>query len=99
MKIIGKMPANLSKQERGELIKKIKVIRKYIDRAGQDENTCILLAWLSGMEKEINAGKAGFVFGEYRKALDEMLEAYTPALNGKKPLSKNVYEDCRGGAK
>ncbi|MDR1316350.1 MAG: hypothetical protein LBK13_05705 [Spirochaetales bacterium] len=93
------MSANVSKQECRELTKKINLIRKYIARAGQDENTCILLTWLSGMEKEINTGEAASVFGEYRKALDEILETYTPVLNGKKPLSKNVYKDCRGSAK
>jgi adenine-specific DNA-methyltransferase len=74
------MSTNLSKQKRQNLTSKIKAIHKYIASAKQDENTRNLLAFLSELEKEINAKKFGLVFEENREAIDETLETYTPVL-------------------
>ena len=44
--------ANISKQRRDDLIKKIGEIRKYISSAPQDENTGNLLTYLSELEND-----------------------------------------------
>jgi len=77
---------NVSKQKRKDLAEKIKKIYKYIAKLPQDENTCNLLAWLSEIEKEINAKKFGLVFEEHREAIDEDLETHIPVLTENKKL-------------
>ena len=80
------MSTNVSKQKRKDLAEKIKKIYKYIAKLPQDENTCNLLAWLSEIEKEINAKKFGLVFEEHREAIDEDLETHIPVLTENKKL-------------
>jgi adenine-specific DNA-methyltransferase len=80
------MSTNISKQKRKDLTDKIKAIHKYIATAKQDENTRNMLAWLSEIEKEINAKKFGLVFEEHREAIDETLETHTPVLTENKKL-------------
>jgi adenine-specific DNA-methyltransferase len=80
------MSTNISKQKRKDLTDKIKAVHKYIASAKQDENTRNMLAWLSEIEKEINARKFGLVFEEHREAIDETLETHTPVLTENKKL-------------
>ncbi|MDR0639740.1 MAG: hypothetical protein LBG27_12720, partial [Spirochaetaceae bacterium] len=80
------MSTNISKQKRKDLTDKIKAIHKYIAAAKQDENTRNMLAWLSEIEKEINAKKFGLVFEEHREAIDETLETHTPVLSENRKL-------------
>jgi adenine-specific DNA-methyltransferase len=80
------LSTNVSRQKRKELTEKIKEIHKYIATAKQDENTRNLIAWLSEIEKEINARKFGLVFEEHREAIDETLETHTPVLTENKKL-------------
>jgi adenine-specific DNA-methyltransferase len=80
------MSTNISKQKRKDLTDKIKKIHKYIAGAKPDENTANLLAWLSEIEKEINAKKFGLVFEEHHETIDETLETHTPVLTENKKL-------------
>ncbi|MDR2408280.1 MAG: site-specific DNA-methyltransferase, partial [Bacteroidales bacterium] len=80
------MSTNVSKQKRKELTEKVKAIHKYIAATKQDENTRNMLAWLSDIEKEINAKKFGLAFEEHREAIDETLETHTPVLSENKKL-------------
>ena len=74
------MSTNVSKQEREDLLAKIKAIRTYIATAPQDENTANLLAYLSELEKDVGAKKYGLVFEEHREEIDEVLATHTPVL-------------------
>lgn len=75
------MSTNVSKQKREDLLAKIKLIRTYIATAPQDENTANLLAYLSELEKDIDAKKYGLVFEEHREEIDEVLASHTPVLS------------------
>ncbi len=75
------MSINVSKQKREDLLAKIKLIRTYIATAPQDENTANLLAYLSELEKDIDAKKYGLVFEEHREEIDEVLASHTPVLS------------------
>lgn len=74
------MSTNVSKQKREDLLAKIKAIRTYIATAPQDENTANLLAYLSELEKDVEAKKYGLVFEEHREEIDEVLATHTPVL-------------------
>jgi len=74
------MSSNISKQKRADLGNKIKEIRTYIARAGQDENTGNLLLYLSELEKEVQSKKYGIVFEKHSETIDEVLETHTPVL-------------------
>lgn len=74
------MSTNVSKQKREDLLAKIKAIRTYIVTAPQDENTANLLAYLSELEKDVEAKKYGLVFEEHREEIDEVLATHTPVL-------------------
>ena len=78
--------ANISKQRRDDLIKKIGEIRKYISSAPQDENTGNLLTYLSELENDINGKKYGLIFEEHREEIDEVLDTHTPVLSEDKKL-------------
>lgn len=74
------MSTNVSKQKREDLLAKINAIRTYIATAPQDENTANLLAYLSELEKDVEAKKYGLVFEEHREEIDEVLATHTPVL-------------------
>jgi adenine-specific DNA-methyltransferase len=80
------MSTNISKQKRDDLIAKIGSIRTYIAAAPQDENTGVLLVYLSELEKEVKAKKYGLVFEEHREGIDEMLATHTPVMTEEKDL-------------
>lgn len=77
---------NISKQNREDLLGKIKEIRTYIASAPQDENTGNLLKYLSEIEKDINGQKYGLVFEEHREDIDVVLDTYTPVLTEQEEL-------------
>lgn len=80
------MSTNLSKQQREDLLNKIKEIRAFISAAPQDENTGNLLSYLSDLEKDVNGKKYGLVFEEHREEIDEVLDTHTPVLTEEKDL-------------
>lgn len=77
---------NISKQNREDLLKKIKEIRTYIASAPQDENTGNLLKYLSEIEKDVNGQKYGLVFEEHREDIDVVLDTHTPVLTEQEEL-------------
>ena len=77
---------NISKQNREDLLGKIKEIRTYIASAPQDENTGNLLRYLSEIEKDVNGHKYGLVFEEHREDIDVVLDTYTPVLTEQEEL-------------
>ena len=56
------MSTNISKQQREDLLNKIKAIRAFISAAPQDEKTGNLLSYLSDHEKYVNCKKYCIVF-------------------------------------
>lgn len=80
------MSTNISKQQREDLLNKIKAIRAFISAAPQDENTGNLLSYLSDLEKDVNGKKYGLVFEEHREEIDEVLDTHTPVLTEDKDL-------------
>ena len=80
------MSTNISKQNREDLLSKIKEIRTFISNASQDENTWKLLSYLSDLEKDVNGKKYGLVFEEHREEIDEVLDTHTPVLTENKDL-------------
>lgn len=77
---------NISKQNREDLLGKIKEIRTYIASAPQDENTGNLLKYLSEIEKDVNGQKYGLVFEEHREDIDVVLDTHTPVLTEQEEL-------------
>ena len=77
---------NISKQNREDLLGKIKEIRTYIASAPQDENTGNLLRYLSEIEKDVNGQKYGLVFEEHREDIDVVLDTHTPVLTEQEEL-------------
>ena len=80
------MTTNISKIKREQLAEKISVLRGYIERCPQDENTENLLQYISEIEKDIKGKKYGLVFEEHREALDETLETHLPVLTEEESL-------------
>lgn len=80
------MSTNMSKKKREELINKIKLIRSFIAKAYQDENTGNLLTYLNELEKEVKGKKYGLVFEEHRESIDDVLETHIPVLEEQKNL-------------
>lgn len=75
------MSTNISKQNRENLINKIKEIRDFIVAAPQDENTGNLLSYLSDLEKDVNGKKYGLVYEVHREKIDEVLDTNIPVLS------------------
>lgn len=80
------MSTNISKQNRENLINKIKEIRDFIIAAPQDENTGNLLSYLSDLEKDVNGKKYGLVYEVHREKIDEVLDTNIPVLSEEKDL-------------
>ena len=80
------MSTNISKQNRENLINKIKEIRDFIVAAPQDENTGNLLSYLSDLEKDVNGKKYGLVYEVHREKIDEVLDTNIPVLSEEKDL-------------
>ena len=80
------MSTNISKQNRENLINKIKEIRDFIVAVPQDENTGNLLSYLSDLEKDVNGKKYGLVYEVHREKIDEVLDTNIPVLSEEKDL-------------
>lgn len=72
--------ANISKQRREELIRKINEIKNAIHLMCEDINKQTLVQYLSDLESEIKSKKYGLVYEEHKECIDEILENNTPVL-------------------
>lgn len=83
------MSTNISKEKRDNLINKIEAIRTYIAETPHDENTGVLMVYLSELEKEVKSKKYGLVFEEHREEIDEILAENVPVLTEEPDLFIN----------
>lgn len=74
---------NLSKRHRDDLVKKIGVIRSFLEQHA-DTNATQLLRFAAELEKEVRTKKYGLVFEEHKEHVDVLLEHNLPVLTENK---------------
>ena len=89
------MHENLSQKEQGELLKKIRAIKAFIEAAPKDENVVRLLDAARDIEREIAGKRYGLVFEEHKEPIEAELEKHEPTLIEDEAL---FIDNSKGGA-
>ncbi|MBQ8375343.1 MAG: site-specific DNA-methyltransferase [Clostridia bacterium] len=81
------MSINISKQNKQQLLEKLKAIKGYLKGAEKTQETAELLSFVDEIERELKSKKYGLVFEEHREEIEELLERSTPVLKEDPALS------------
>lgn len=84
--------ANISKDNREALLRKISELREFVASAQQTTRTGELLKYISEVEKDVKGKKYGLIFEEHKESIDYILENSIPVLTE----DKGLYIDGTG---